>query len=258
MKFKLTKVEYEALSDGSKESYKVSGDGYVLDVDVTESDDYQNLINNRNTVLDEKKNEEKKRLALEEEQERAKLKGLEDKQEYEKILGIKEDKFKQDLATSRSNETKLKLQLENSILDAAVESIAYGLAGERAELIKPHLKARMRMEEVNGVQSLIIKSTAGVDSQMTAEDLAKEFKENDLYAPLIAGRNSSGGGTFNDGGDGNNQSEYSKWEEFFIPATRNLTKQSELSKTDPEMFKKLSEKYNSQGRARVFRQMGPR
>jgi len=255
MKFRLTKEEYEALGDGAKEFYVVSGEGYAIDTDVTQSDDYQKLFNNRNDVLDEKKNEEKKRLALEEEQEKAKLKGLEDKQEYEKILDIKEGKHKDALSTARGESARLKLQLENSILNASVESIAYGLAGERAELIKPHLRARMRMVEVDGIQKLMITATDGTDSQMTKEQLVEEFTKNDLYAPLLAGRDSSGGGSDN-GGGGTPGNDFSQWEDHFKPETRNLTKQSELAKTDPDLYKRLAEKYNSQGRARVFRQGG--
>jgi len=253
MKFKLTKEEYEALGDGVKEFYRESGDGFEIDTDVTQSGDYQKLYNNRNDVLDEKKTEEKKRLALEEEQEKAKLKGLEDKQEYEKILGIKEDKHKDSLSMARAESSRLKLQLENSILNASVESIAYGLAGDRAELIKPHLRARMRMVEVDGIQQLLITAPNGTDSQMTTTDLVDEFTKNDLYAPLLAGRGSSGGGSDNGNGAGG-ASDFTEWEAYFKPETRNLTKQSLLAKEDPELYKKLAEKHNSQGRARVFRQ----
>ena len=256
MKIKVTTAEYEKLADSVKALYKQSGEDYILDIDIKESDDYINLLDNRDTVLNEKKAEEKKRKALETENEKTHIKGLEEKQEYETLLDIKTEKFKTDITAASDKIHILQKQLENTLLDSAVESMAIKLAGDSAELIKPHLKDRMVMKDVDGQLKLFVTDVTGTASAMTLEQLSKEFEENKLYAPIIAGRNSSGGGAGGDGGHGGGGSEFTEWEGYFKPESRNLTKQAELLRSDPDLYKKLNEKYGANGRAQAFRQVG--
>ena len=257
MKFNLTKDEWEALSEPMKELYKAKGSGYQLDVDITKSDDYQSLYKNRNEILDEKKEEEKKRLESEDAKEKDHLKNLEEKQEYEKLLGIKTDKFKTDLKESGELVFKLQKQLEESIMTTAVDNLALALAGTNAELMKPHIKSRLTMQEVDGVQKLFVKDVTGTASAMTLEQLGKEFEGNTLFAPILQGRQSSGGGgNTNTGTGGGDFTSFGDNEAHFKPETRNLTKQAELQAKDPELYKKLSEKYNTGGRARMYKQVG--
>jgi hypothetical protein len=257
LKIKLTNEEHGALADSVKELYKKSGDNYILDVDIKESPDYIALLGNRNTVLDEKKAEEKKRKSLEDENEKTHIANLEEKQEYEKLLDIKTEKFKTDIKSANDKIIILQKQLENTLLDSAVESMSIKLAGDSAELIKPHLKNRLVMKDVDGQLKLFVTDVTGTASAMTLDQLSKEFEENNLYAPIISGRQSSGGGAGGDGGSSSGAAtDYAVQEAYFKPESRNLTKQSELLQIDPELYKKLSDKYGTQGRARMFKQVG--
>jgi len=255
MKFKINKEEYDKLGEGSQAMYVAKGDDYVVDVDITESDDYINLTANRDTILNEKKEEEKKRKALEDTTDANHISQLEKDKEYEKVLSIKSEKFKTDLGTANDKSIKLQLQLEEVLLNSAVDGLAGVLAGDNAELMKPHIRARLVMKDVEGEQRLFVTDATGSASAMTVEALGKEFQENKLYAPILQGRRSSGGGS-DDNGAGGGGSEYSEWEVHFQPETRNLTKQSELMNSDKELYKKLNDKYGSSGRANMFRQIG--
>ncbi|RLB66049.1 MAG: hypothetical protein DRH08_07085 [Deltaproteobacteria bacterium] len=252
MKFKLTKEQYNETSESVKSLYKEVDGTYILDVDISESDDFQRLLKNKNDILDEKKTEEQKRLALEDQNEQDHIKNLEEKQEYEKLLGIKEEKFKNELQKERDSVVVLKKQIETSMLDSAVNSLSSSLAGDRADLMRPHIRSRMVMKEVDGEQKLFITDVTGTASAMTVEQLEKEFNENELFSPILKGRQSSGGNSDNNG-QGGGASDFTEQEKYFMHETRNLTKQAELMKENPELYKQLSTKYNIGTRANMFR-----
>ena len=254
MKFTLTKEEHAALSEALQALYIEKGEGFQLDVDISQSPDMIALMKNKNDILDEKKKEEQLRLALEAQNEASHIENLEEKNEYEKLLGIKEEKFKTELQAATDNNHLLRKQLEATLLDASVDSIAFTLAGKNSELIKPHIRARMVMKDKDGELKLFVTDATGNASSMTLEQLQNEFKENPLYAPIIQGRDSSGGGDNGTGGGGN--ADAAEAEKHFMPGTFNLTKQSELLKENPDLYNRMKEKYNSKSRAQTFRQVG--
>ncbi len=251
LKFKIDKKAYEELDEAKKALYKEDGDGFKLDVEGGD-DDLAGLKSHAEKLLQEKKKEAEKRreleaqlaeLELKEKEEREKM--MLEKGDYEKVLKEKEAEWEKQKEELAKKAEAAQNQMKQTLLDLEVTKVATELAGERAELIKPHLQNRFDITEKDGQLSVVIKDATGLPNPaMTNEALIEEFKANTLYEPIIRGRNSSGGGA---GGGTGGQQGASEWEQYFNPAkkdTYSITKQMELEEKDPNTYKQLRDKFN--------------
>lgn len=101
-----------------------------------------------------------------------------------------------------ARETELSSQiakLDGSLRDVLVESVAKGLAAEiaipgSANVLLPHIRARLAVDYVDDKPVTRILDAAGKPSASTLEDLKNEFAGNAAFAPIVAGTKASGGG----------------------------------------------------------------
>lgn len=226
--------------------YRKCEGGYQLDVNADDIPDVQRLKRNKDEILEEKRAEQEKRRKAEEElaakqhdEEKAKA---QTREEFEKLL----DKERERNA-AKASELQAKLdatssQLKDTLVKSTIDTLAVELAGEDAELIKPHIAARIGVEEVDGKMKISIKGKDGQASTLTVEQLGSEFRGDKMFASVITGRSSSGAGTASKGaGFGASENE-----KFFDPKSPDfsITKQIELEDSNPTLYKELSDKFN--------------
>lgn len=193
-KWKLTKEEFDALTDEQKAMYKEAGDGYQIQIDgMPDIPDVSGLQKKVDELLSEKKSEQEKRRLAED----AAKKAAEEQARKNGDIESLEKSWSEKLST-REKELLAQLQekdtsLRTLLVDNVAQSLAAKLAGDSAALIMPHIKSRLAVED--GKTRVV--DAAGQPSALTIDELEKEFRGNQLFAPVIIGSKATG-----TGGDG--------------------------------------------------------
>ena len=98
-------------------------------------------------------------------------------------------------------------QYEQMMTDITSGSEARKLAADlalpgHADLLLPHIKGRLKTEVRDGKPVVKVLDAEGNPSAMSIDDLRKEIKANDLFAPILSGSkaNGAGGAGKSDGG----------------------------------------------------------
>lgn len=203
LKIKLTKEEYEALSDEMKAAYKANGNntGYVLDTD--EARELKAAKDREKTRADEA---ERKLQELVEEQrtnadKRARESG--DVAALEKSWSDKYEALKAEhetaIAKMKEDGEKLSADLRAAIDTLTVDRDATTVAAEIStapKLMLPHLRGRLRAEiGADGAVVTRVLDKSGKPSAMTLDDLKKEFRDNADFSAIIKAGHGSGAGS---------------------------------------------------------------
>lgn len=194
-KWKLTKEEFDVLTEEHKAMYKEAGDGYQIQIDgMPDIPDVSGLQKKVDELLSEKKSEQEKRRQAEE----AAKKAAEEQARKNGDIESLEKSWAEKLST-REKELLTQLQekdasLQKLLVDNVAQSLATKLAGDSAALIVPHIKSRLAVEDG---KTRVVDAT-GQLSALTIDELEKEFRNNQLFAPVIIGSKATG--TRGDGG----------------------------------------------------------
>ena len=202
LKSKLTKAEFDALSDVLKAEYKANGDNYVLD-----TDEAAELLSARNREKQRADDAEKERDRLKSEATAAAQAIQDAKDEAARKAGDVTA-----IETSwqgKLNDSKKEMQATIDTLQATVDkllkdNVAQALAADIStapELLVDHIAKRLRPETTNGVALTRVLDANGQPSAMSLEELKKEFVANPKFAAILKGSGASGGGA-NGGGSG--------------------------------------------------------
>lgn len=191
LKKKLTKAEYEKLSDALKSEYISDGDDYKLDLDGDEDTGALKRAKDRETQL--RRDAEKKAKELEEQlaaisDTDARKKG--DIETLEKSWQKKEGETK---AAYDARIAKLEGHIKTSLVDTVASQIAHKISSAPA-LILPHIKARLAADLEGDTPSTKVLDKDGKPSAFTVEDLTKELLANKDFSAIMIGSKASGGG----------------------------------------------------------------
>lgn len=196
-KYLLSKEEFDALTDEQKAFYKESGGNYQLQIEgMPDIPDVSGLQKKVDELLSEKKSEQEKRRQAEEAAKKAAEEQARKNGDIESLEKSWAEKLK-----ARESELLVQLQekdtsLHTLLVDNVAQTLATKLAGDAAPLIMPHIKSRLSVEE--GKTRVV--DSAGHPSAFTIDDLEKEFRSNQLFAPVIIGSKATGTG--GEGGKG--------------------------------------------------------
>tara|TARA_Y100000310_G_scaffold190826_1_gene190823 strand:- start:1296 stop:2036 length:741 start_codon:yes stop_codon:yes gene_type:complete len=203
LEFKLKTIK--DLDDSVKDQYKKVRGGYELDIDglpeqePPEVDDnhpfVQGMKNKLDELLREKKEAAKKAKEAETEAEIAKLESAKAGNDTEAL-----DKSWTEKYTTR--ETELQDEINNmgkAIIRLTSGQTAAQIASEiavsgSAEVLVPHLEARLKTEIREGVPTTIVLDKSGQPCAMTMSELKTEFQNSEAFAPLIVGTKANGAG----------------------------------------------------------------
>lgn len=158
-------------------------------------------------LLDEKKKEsERARLA---EEERARR-----DRDVESLERSIKEKHQSELEGYNLRQQQLQTQLESQMVDNLALNLANQLSDTPA-LIMPHIKARLRAQEVDGRWRTTVVDVMGNVTATTPDELVEQMRGDKQFAPLVRGTRAGGGGAnggnSNPGGNGNEDHGQSKF-----------------------------------------------
>lgn len=143
------------------------------------------------------------------------------KTSYENKLTAKEQEFTQKYGTLQS-------QIEKVMLDSTALTMATELSTV-PQLLVPHIRGRLKLEEVNGELAVHVVDTAGKPSAATLQDLKNEMLQNATFAPILIGSKASGSGA--NGGSGGGGASTKKLSDM------TEAERTKFAKDDPEGFR---------------------
>lgn len=196
LKRKITKAEFEALSDAQKTLYVADNEDYVLDI---EDSAFENLKNEKKAIQDklakyEAEEEERIRKA----EERAKKKAQE---EYEKAKGDKDveaiekswgDKYNKLESEFNDLKTKHSDYITKSLLDDVVNKMSNEISTAPA-LIAPHIRSRLSVDFTSDSPKVVVLDDNGQRSALTVDELKKSFIDNKDFGAIIKAHTANGG-----------------------------------------------------------------
>lgn len=189
LKYQLNKEEFDSLGEEQKALYKSVGDNYQFQIEgMPEIPDVSGLQKKVNELLSEKKAEQEKRRQAEE----AAKQAAEEQARKNGDIAALEKSWSEKL-TSRESELLKQLEekdtsLRTLLVDNVAQSLAAKLAGDSAELLLPHIKSRLTVEE--GKTRIV--DAEGKPSALSIDDLEKEMRSNKLFAPVVIGSKATG------------------------------------------------------------------
>ncbi len=215
LKAKLTKDEFEKLSDPLKEHYKASGDDYVLDAEGVED------VSGLKSALQKTKEDRdslKKQLAAEAEKfkdidpERAREalktlheldeKKLVDRGEFDRLLKKRSDEFDQREAEYQKQIKEAQQRLDtyeliNPVRDAALKA---GVLPKSLDLVLADMRVNSRVK-LNDKRQVVVLDKDGDPTDLSLDKYFGEVYKND-YPNLYAASGAGGSGASANNGNG--------------------------------------------------------
>ena len=208
LKKKLTKAEFEKLSEGLKAEYKEDGEGYKLDLDGDE--DTGELKRAKDREVQARKDAEAKAAKLQEQ-----IDSLSDSDARKRgDIETLEKSWKGKLDQANADASAKVLKLQKHANDLLVENVASSLAAKLSDspkIIKPHILQRLKADLEGDNAFTRVLDLEGKPSALTIDDLENEFRANKDFSAIIKASKASGGaGSGTDkpkvsGGAGNEQ-----------------------------------------------------
>lgn len=203
MKQKITKAEYDKLSDALKGEYLADGDNFKLDL--SDAEDTGPL---KRALEREKADAGTSKARVKElEQQLSDLadgdaRKVKDIGTLEKSWEAKMTKQREEFEGKLSNRDKF---IKEQLVDSVASTIAHKISKSPA-LLLPHIKARLAADLDGDVPATKVLDASGKLSAMTVDELSAEFVANkDFSAIILASQASGGAGASNKGGGATNQ-----------------------------------------------------
>ena len=190
LKKKLTKAEYEKLSEHIKAEYIEDGDGFRLDIDGDEDTGALKRAKDREAQL--RRDAEAKLREAQEELDRingddARKKG--DIATLEKSWQKKLDEQREEYEAKVS---KLTAHTTKTLVDNVASQLAHKISNAPA-LIMPHIKSRLMADFEGDTPVTRVLDKDGKPSALTIDELANEFVANKDFSAIITASKASGG-----------------------------------------------------------------
>lgn len=123
-----------------------------------------------------------------------------------------EEKLKKQQTDADTKYTSLNSLVEKHMLDGEALRLATDISTVPALLV-PHIRGRLKLEEVNGELSVSVLDATGKPSAASMDDLRKELLSNKNFAPILIGSKASGGGANGGSGGGGASKKLSEMNE---------------------------------------------
>lgn len=194
LKLKITKAQYDKLSDDVKSEYVENDDGkgYTLDVDGIE--DTSSLTRARDR---EKQAAKELRTKLAEAEARlAEIDGDDARKsgDIDKITKAATAKYDKDTGELKDQVTKLRDKLSGGALDRVANDIANRIS-KAPKLMLPHIKSKLAVElDDDGEVSIKVLGDDGKPSTTSLENFEKGLVNDKDFADIIIASKASGGG----------------------------------------------------------------
>lgn len=236
MKYKISKTEFDALSEDLKNEYNLDGESAVLKIEGDDAPTFEKITTLENKKKIAEEHQHKANLRLQDAENRAaKLqKDLENaggnKEQLEKIKAdhaaeiekLRNEREAEAAKVKGDRDTALVKEEANKFASSHFVQAPYGSAFISAEMAK-----RLTVEEVNGVPVVRVQNADGTPSTASLADLQKEFLDNKEFSPIIKGKAGSGGGAISGQGGGATKKSLSEM---------SATEEAAFEREDPEAY----------------------
>ena len=228
MKYKLTKAEFEALTEDQQKEYTLTGEDAVLKIEgdgaptleaVTRAEDKLRI------EKDHRKNAETARDAAEAASEklRTDLEKADGKGDREKLIATHKAEIEEIRAERVAEQTAAKAKDSAAMIKEVSEKFANDHFTTPSLLASP-FGDRLSVEEIEGTQVIRVKGADGKASALSLDELKKEFLDNKEFSAIIKANPGSGGGALPGGGGGASLKKLSEM---------TATEEAEFERTDP-------------------------
>lgn len=207
LKKKLSKAEYEKLSDAIKAEYIEDGDGFRLDIDGDEDTGALKRAKDREAQL--RRDAEAKLREAQEELDRINGDDARKKGDIATLEKSWQKKLDDTKAEYEGKVSKLTAHTTKTLVDNVATQIATKISNAPA-LLLPHIKSRLQADFEGDAPVTRVLDKDGKPSAMTVEELAAEFVANKDFSAIITASKASGGAgkpSNNSGGGAPNNSD---------------------------------------------------
>lgn len=201
LKFQLDTLE--GLDDGVKGLYEekegkftLKVDGFPKQTDTSKLEEELELFRKKHTEA-EKHRKEQEKLAREAALEAAQKSG--DLEALRKSIDAEKAAIREEYSPKL---TRYENTIVNLTVGTAAAKFAAEVFGEHAEVMEPHVKARLTHSIDGETATVLVVDPTGKPSAKSLEDLKVEFRADKRFAPFVIGSKASGGGAPNKGGSG--------------------------------------------------------
>ena len=207
LKKKLSKAEYDKLSDAIKAEYIEDGDGFRLDIDGDEDTGALKRAKDREAQL--RRDAEAKLREAQEELDRINGDDARKKGDIATLEKSWQKKLEDQKAEYEGRVGKLTAHTTKTLVDNVATQIATKISNAPA-LLLPHIKSRLQADFEGDSPVTRVLDKDGKPSAMTVEELAAEFVANKDFSAIITASKASGGAgkpSNNSGGGAPNNSD---------------------------------------------------
>ena len=207
LKKKLSKAEYDKLSDAIKAEYIEDGDGFRLDIDGDEDTGALKRAKDREAQL--RRDAEAKLREAQEELDRINGDDARKKGDIATLEKSWQKKLEDQKAEYEGKVSKLTSHTTKTLVDNVATQIATKISNAPA-LLLPHIKSRLQADFEGDAPVTRVLDKDGKPSAMTVEELAAEFVANKDFSAIITASKASGGAgkpSNNSGGGAPNNSD---------------------------------------------------
>lgn len=191
MKFKISKADYEKLSDEQKALYTAKGDDYQMTIEGLP--DFDGMQTKLNTLLDETKVAKQAKAEAE-----AKAKA--DLEEAARKAGNTEaldkswgEKLAAEQAAHAATKQKYHGQVSKLMVSNVAQAMGTKLFGEKAAPLLHNIESRLSLEEAeDGSFKTRVLGADGKPSAHSIDDLAKEFSASEAFKPFLVTTKATG------------------------------------------------------------------
>ncbi len=202
LKYQLDSLD--ELDEATAALYKQDGDKYVLDVegvpDPTGGEDVDGLKKKRDELQDEAKKAKKERDELRKQMEEQNREGARNNGDIEALEKSYQEKLEAKEKELEQTQQKYQGAIQDMTVNSEAQRMAQELAvdGESANVLIPHIKQRLSVEERDGEFRTVVLDNEGKPSASKPDELKSEIAENPAFKRVVAGSKATGGGA--DGG----------------------------------------------------------
>jgi hypothetical protein len=196
LKRKIDKATFDKLKEEIKSEYEEKDGSYVLVIDGEDDPVELKRAKDREAqrARDEKKRADELQAKLDDATGNdAKKRG--DIETLEKSWKEKYEKREKELTDKLGGKDEF---IKKTLVDSVAASLATKLAGDKAAIMLPHIKARLTADLDGEMPTTKILDATGKVSALTTDELEKEFVANKDFSAIVIGSKASGGGTSND------------------------------------------------------------
>lgn len=192
LKRKLTKTDYEVLSDALKSEYTEKNGVYLLNLEHEDEDDVVAALK-RAKDREVQENKDKLKRIKELEAQIDELTGNDAKKrgDIETLEKSWKEKMDKEKITAQAQIDKLRSVAIKTLVDGNAEAMAAKISTVPSLMAKA-LRERLSVDFEGDEPALRVLDSAGKPSAMTLEDLQKEFVANKDFAAIIVGSKASG------------------------------------------------------------------